>query len=73
MLCLVMHSAGGILVWLSSIMSRGDICCTQGHDGDDPFYIREFHILMRTFMLRHELSLDSSVIIQYLFCMLSLS
>ena len=28
---------------------------------------------MRTFMLRHELSLDSSVIIQYLFYMLSLS
>ena len=44
MLCLVMHSAGGILVWLSCIMSRGDICCTQEHDGDDPFHIREFHI-----------------------------
>ena len=28
---------------------------------------------MRTFMLRHELSLDSSVIIQYLFYMLSLT
>ena len=28
---------------------------------------------MRTFMLRHELSLDSSVILQYLFYMLSLS
>ena len=28
---------------------------------------------MRIFMLRHELSLDSSVIIQYLFYMLSLS
>ena len=28
-------------------MSRGDVCCTQEHDGDDPFYIREFHISMR--------------------------
>ena len=37
MLCLVMHSAGGILVCLSCIMSRGDIRCTQEHDGDDPF------------------------------------
>ena len=50
MLCLVMHSAGGILVWLSCIMSRGDICCTQEHDGDDPFYIREFHILLRHYV-----------------------
>ena len=50
MLCLVMHSAGGILVWLSCIMSRGDICCTQEHDGDDPFYIREFHISMRHYV-----------------------
>ena len=49
-MCLVMHSAGGILVWLSCIMSRGDICCTQEHDGDDPFYIREFHILMRHYV-----------------------
>ena len=26
------------------------ICCTQEHDGDDPFYIREFHILMRHYV-----------------------
>ena len=50
MLCLVMHSAGGILVWLSCIMNRGDIRCTQEHDGDDPFYIREFHISMRHYV-----------------------
>ena len=25
------------------------ICCTQEHDGDDPFCIREFHISMRHF------------------------
>ena len=54
MLCLVMHSAGGILVWLSCIMSRGDICCTQEHDGDDLFYIREFHILMRHYVYYFE-------------------
>ena len=26
------------------------VCCTQEHDGDDPFYIREFHISMRHYM-----------------------
>ena len=26
------------------------ICCTQKHDGDDPFYIREFHISMRHYV-----------------------
>ena len=28
----------------------GYICCTQEHDGDDPFYIREFHISMRHYV-----------------------
>ena len=50
MLCLVMHSAGEILVWLSCRMSRGDICCTEEHDRDDPFYVREFHISMRHYV-----------------------
>ena len=27
--------------------NRRYVCCTQEHDGDDAFYIREFHILMR--------------------------
>ena len=26
------------------------VCCTQEHDGDDPFYIREFHISMRHYV-----------------------
>ena len=26
------------------------VCCTQEHDGDDPFYIREFHIPMRHYV-----------------------
>ena len=28
----------------------GIVCCTQEHDGDDPFYIREFHISMRHYV-----------------------
>ena len=26
------------------------VCCTQEHHGDDPFYIREFHIPMRHYV-----------------------
>ena len=26
------------------------VCCTQEHDGDYPFYIREFHIPMRHYV-----------------------
>ena len=26
------------------------VCCTQEHDGDDPFYSREFHISMRHYV-----------------------
>ena len=27
-----------------------NVCCTQEHDGDDTFYIREFHIPMRHYV-----------------------
>ena len=47
--CLAMPRAGGTLVW-SYMMSRGNVDCTQEYDGDDPFYIWEFHISMRHYM-----------------------
>ena len=34
----------------ASTLQSVHICCTQEHDGDDPFYIREFHILMRHYV-----------------------
>ena len=39
------------LLGVSWIRSRpGLVCCTQEHDGDDSFYIREFHIPMRHYV-----------------------
>ena len=47
--CLAIHREGGAIVW-SYIMSRGNVDCTQEYDGDDPFYVREFHMSMRHYM-----------------------
>ena len=35
---------------LFEIQNIVSVCCTQEHDGDDPFYIREFHISMRHYV-----------------------
>ena len=34
----------------TSFRISSTVCCTQEHDGDDPFYIREFHIPMRHYV-----------------------
>ena len=35
---------------LNGVCTALAICCTQEHDGDDPFCIREFHISMRYYV-----------------------
>ena len=41
---------GGPFSCASSLAKLWPVCCTQEHDGDDPFYIREFHISMRHYV-----------------------
>ena len=52
MSCLVMHKARGISVCSPCIMRRGDVGCPHEHDGYDPSYIREFHMLVRDSCIR---------------------
>ena len=54
MSCLVIHRAGGISVCSPCIIRRGDVGCPYEHGGYDPFYMGEFHVLIRDLYIRHE-------------------
>ena len=54
MLCPVIHKAGEISVCSSCIIRRADAGCPYEHGGEDPFYMGEFHVLMRYLCIRYE-------------------
>ena len=54
MSCFVTHSAGGISVYSPCGMRTGGAGCPHEHGGYDPFYIKDFHELMRHLNIRHK-------------------